>query len=245
MDWIATHQALLIGLVWMVVLGPAVGNYACSVVYRLPRGLTPFQRHPFCGHCDTELAPRDLFPILSWCSTQGKCRYCRGPIPAIYTVIEAACGIVFVGYFLQFGISEGFILTASYGVFVIILAAIQWQQGWVSSSVFVYALTCIALMRTLAEGTIYGWAGSAFCMLVLALVWQRVATWVSKKPFAPLDTPWIWWMVLMAAWLSSAQWTLLIVPAVLLVLFRLASPWARPWIMVPMTAVALCLPVVL
>ena len=55
--WVAAHQFLLIGIVCMVVIGPAVGNYACSVVYRLPRGKTPFERHPFCGHCNADLKP--------------------------------------------------------------------------------------------------------------------------------------------------------------------------------------------
>jgi prepilin signal peptidase PulO-like enzyme (type II secretory pathway) len=242
MAWVAANQALLIGLVWMVVLGPAVGNYACSVVYRLPRGRTPFERHPFCGHCNADLQPRDLFPILSWFSTKGRCRYCRGPIPSIYTVIELACGAIFIGYFLKFGISEVFLLSAVYGVFVIILAAIQWQQGWVSSSVFAYALTAIALLRTLQEGTIYGWAGSAFVMMVLALTWQKFITSAMKKPFLPFETPWIWWMVLLAAWLQPSQWPLLLVPALLLVLFRGASAPVRPWVIVPFTAVALALP---
>ncbi|MFZ8393333.1 prepilin peptidase, partial [Staphylococcus aureus] len=76
----------------MLVLGPAVGNYACSVVFRLPRGQTPFERHPFCGHCNADLKPVDLFPILSWLSTRGRCRYCGGEIPALYTVVELICG---------------------------------------------------------------------------------------------------------------------------------------------------------
>jgi prepilin signal peptidase PulO-like enzyme (type II secretory pathway) len=245
MAWIAAHQALLIGLVFMAVLGPAVGNYACSVVFRLPRGQTPFERHPYCGSCGANLQPRDLFPILSWLSTRGRCRYCAMPVPGIYTLIELGCGVVFVVYFLRFGMGEAFLLSAAYGVFVITLAAIQWQQGWIAASVYGYAFTALALLRSLQEGTIYGWAGSAFCMLVLAVAAQRLHGWLNRLPTRPFDAPWIWWMVLMAAWLSPGQWPMLGIPAVLLLLFRFADPAVRAYALLPITALALALPAML
>lgn len=60
--WIAANHFMLCGIILMLAIGPAVGNYACSVVYRLPRGKTPFERHPYCGHCNADLKPIDLFP---------------------------------------------------------------------------------------------------------------------------------------------------------------------------------------
>ena len=172
----------LYGLIFMLVLGPAVGNYACSVVYRLPRGKTPFERSPFCGHCNADLKPIDLFPILSWCMTRGRCRYCAGPIPSVYTVIEVACGAVFVAYFLHFGIGEPFLLYTAYAVFVIILAAIHWQQGWIAATIYSYAFACIALARTLAEHTIYGTVQSAFVMLMVMVAMWRVGSLLYKRP---------------------------------------------------------------
>jgi hypothetical protein len=204
--WVALHHFTLIGLTWMLVLGPAIGNYACSVVYRLPRGQTPFERHPFCGHCNADLKPIDLFPIWSWLSTRGKCRYCAGAIPSIYTVIELACGAVFIAYFLHFGINEQFLLYTSYAVFAIILAAIDWQQGWISSSIFGYAFTCIALARTLTEHTIYGWIHGALIMFVIMLALMQLA----RNKASPFTKNYVWWFTLMGALLPTTQWTYLV-----------------------------------
>lgn len=244
-DWINAHQFIVMGMVWMLVLGPAVGNYACSVIYRLPRGMTPFDRHPFCGHCGSDLKPRDLFPIFSWLSTRGRCRYCRGAVPGIYTLVEVLCGIIFMAYFLEFGVGEYFLLAASYGVFVIILACIQWQQGWVSSSVLAYALMCVALLRTLQEGTIYGWVSGFVIMLALTLTWQRLVSTLTRRDFRPFDAPWIWWMVVMGTLTPLSHWRLLLVPLVLLALFRGAHAAARPWALWPVLAIALALPAIL
>ncbi len=186
------------GLVWMLILGPAVGNYACSVVYRLPLGKTPFERHPFCGHCNADLKPKDLFPILSWLSTKGKCRYCRGPIPGIYTVIELACLLLFVANFLAFGMGEEFLLLSALGVFAIILAAIQWQQGWLSSSIYGYAFAFAALYSTLLEGSIFGWVQDFVIVMVLGLLAARLVASIRRAPFLPFETPWIWWLGLIA-----------------------------------------------
>jgi hypothetical protein len=229
-------------LIFMLVIGPAVGNYACSVVYRLPRGKTPFERHPFCGHCNADLQPKDLFPILSWFSTRGRCRYCKGEIPVIYTVIELACLALFVCYFLLIGIGPWFLLGVSYGVFVIILAAIQWQQGWVSSSIYSYAFLLMALLRTYLEGDIYPWIQSSFMVLVLCLTWQRLVTAVVKKPFLPYQTPWIWWMVLLAVCVPPNLLIVLIPAALVLGIFRLFPVSWRPWALLPIAGYALLLP---
>lgn len=206
---------MLIGIIFMLVIGPAVGNYACSVVYRLPRGKTPFERHPYCGHCNADLKPIDLFPIISWCLTRGKCRYCAGKIPGIYTIIEVACGVVFISYFLKLGISELFLLYAGFATFAIILAAIQWQQGWISATIYSYAVACIALARALTEHTIYGTVQSSVVMLVLALAVFRLSP--KNRVISPFEKPWIWWLVLLGALVPLAQWALL-TPVILLAL---------------------------
>lgn len=242
MPWLIAHEATVIGLIWMLVLGPAVGNYACSVIYRLPIGKTPFERHPFCGHCNANLKPRDLFPILSWLSTGGKCRYCRGKIPGLYTVVEIACGILFALNFLHFGMGEPFLLYTAYGVFVIILAGIQWQQGWIAESIFTYALVCVALARTLTDSSINGWVHGGFIMLVATVALHRLVSRPSRGAFKPFAAPWIWWLVLMGTLVPTSRWALLSVPAFLLLAFALLPRRYRPLAVIPVAACALYLP---
>ncbi|MBN8543149.1 MAG: prepilin peptidase [Alphaproteobacteria bacterium] len=198
MQFLIEHQATIIGIIWMMVLGPAVGNYACSVVYRLPLGKTPFERHPYCGHCNADLKPIDLFPIVSFFLTGGKCRYCAGKIPSIYTVIELACLVLFITNFLVFGISETFLLYTIAGVFAIILAAIQYQQGWLSAIIYSYVFMALALERTRVEGTIYSWVEPSFIMLVICLLIEKIRSFMLRRPFKPFEVNWIWWPVLAA-----------------------------------------------
>lgn len=229
-------------LIFLVVIGPAIGNYACSVIYRLPRGKTPFERHPYCGHCNADLQPKDLFPILSWFSTRGRCRYCKGDVPVIYTMVEFACLTLFAGYFLLAGLNAWYLLAVAYGVMVVILAAIQWQQGWLSASIYSYAFLLAGLLQYESGGDLFSWLITSFVVLVVCLAWQRLATFAMGKPFLPFETPWIWWLVLMAATLFGAHLRLLLPVVVVIGLFRvLPAPW-RPWSLVPVAAYALMLP---
>ena len=202
MEFLITHQATIIGIIWMMVLGPAVGNYACSVVYRLPRGQTPFERHPYCGECNANLKPIDLFPIISYCLTRGKCRYCGCKIPSVYTMIEVACLALFISNFLLFGISESFLLYTIAGVFAIILAVIQFQQGWLSITVYTYVFSALALERTRVDGTIYNWFEAAFIVLIIALVLEKLTCVITRRAYKPFEANWIWWVVLAAIPLS-------------------------------------------
>lgn len=243
--WLAAHQADVMGIIFMLVIGPAIGNYACSVIYRLPRGQTPFERHPFCGSCGTDLRPIDLFPIISWCATGGKCRYCHATVPILYTYVELSCAAVFVFYFLGFGIGEVFLLAAAYAVFTIILAAIQWQQGWISASIYSYAFLFAALLRTMVDGTIFGWVQTSFVTLVVCLVVQRLHSFVMKNEFRPFDTPWIWWLTLLAVWIPYAELGALAVPAALLLIFRFLCNTTGRFVLIPISAFALVLPLAL
>lgn len=90
---------------WVMALlvGAAVGSFLNMVIYRLPRRLS-FVDPPksFCPRCKHPLGPIDLFPLLSWLSTGGKCRYCKAPIAVRYFLVEVFCGGLFGGLWWEY-----------------------------------------------------------------------------------------------------------------------------------------------
>lgn len=178
----------LIGLIMMLIIGPAIGNYATSVVYRLPRGQTPFEKHPYCGSCNTLLAPKDLFPIWSYVFLRGKCRYCGVHIPPVHTVVEVASGLLFVVNFLVLGFGEPFLLLTALGVFWIMLAALEHQQGKLYPLLLSFCFFLAALPRLMADGSIYPTIQSGFILFVAAVVLWRIASFRNRKTFNPEAT---------------------------------------------------------
>jgi prepilin signal peptidase PulO-like enzyme (type II secretory pathway) len=165
---------ILMAIIWTLALGFAVGNYACSLVHRLPRGRLILDKKPYCGSCGAELQVRDLFPVVSALMLKHRCRYCGTAFPVSHTWTEILVGLLFVLAFLQVGFSEQFLLIVTLGVFLITLAAIEANERMVMGKILLCVVVTGALWRTLQDHTIYGAFEGGFLALVAgAILWHK------------------------------------------------------------------------
>lgn len=161
----------LIGFIWVLFCGLAIGNYATNPIYRLPRNEPLFGRTPYCGDCNAELKPKDLFPILSWLSTMGKCRYCGSAVPGAYTVAEALIALVFVLLYAQFQFGDEFILIGFGATALIMLVMMEVIDRFFSDKTWVFFLVMGAGLRILQDHTITTLTQGAFYMALPAMAW--------------------------------------------------------------------------
>lgn len=96
MDWIIGVYAVLIGLV--------VGSFLNVLIYRIPLHLSPARGFSFCPECRHRLVWPDLVPVFSYVFLKGKCRYCKAPISPRYPAVELLNALLYLGFFLQFGL---------------------------------------------------------------------------------------------------------------------------------------------
>jgi leader peptidase (prepilin peptidase)/N-methyltransferase len=165
---------VLCGIIWAIALGFAAGNYACSLVHRLPRGRLILDKKPYCGSCGASLQVKDLFPVVSALLLRHRCRYCGTPYPVSHTWTEVLVGLLFLLSFLEYSFSDQFLLIACIGIFLIVLAAIQANEGLVMRSVMLCIVVFGALFRTLQDHTIFNFFQGALLALVIgAVVWRK------------------------------------------------------------------------
>lgn len=172
------------GIIWSFFIGIVMGNFATSPIYRLPKGEPLFARNPYCGSCNAPLTPRDLFPVFSWLLTRGKCRYCSAAIPADYFLIELFSGIIFVICYLKFGFSEPFILI-SFGILSLLMLAMMLRTDhFFSDRTLMVSALLGMLYRTLMDGTLYGFAGTAFAGILAGLLVWKLSGIPMKRDYA-------------------------------------------------------------
>lgn len=165
---------VLCGIIWSLACGFAVGNYACSLVHRLPRGKLVLDKPPYCGNCGTLLATADLFPVFSAVWLRHRCRYCKQAFPVSHTWTELLVGLLFVLAFFQHGYGENFILIAFIGVFLITLAAIQANDRLIMGKILLCLLVCGMIYRTLIDGSIFGFVQAGLIgLLASAFLWRK------------------------------------------------------------------------
>jgi len=165
---------VICGIIWSIAMGFAVGNYACSLVHRLPRGRLILDKPPYCGHCGTLLGTKDLFPVFSALWLRHKCRYCKVPFPVSHTWTELLVGLLFMLAYLKYGFTERFVLVISLGVFLIVLAAIHANEAIIMGKVVLGVAIFGMMFRILQDHSIYGFfQGGLFALIAGVLLWNK------------------------------------------------------------------------
>jgi leader peptidase (prepilin peptidase) / N-methyltransferase len=166
-------DVLAANLIWACAMGLAVGNYASSWIYRLPKGESPFSKHPYCGGCGTMLGVKDLYPGLSYLLLRGKCRHCDMVIPRVYWLTEVFCAIIFMWGVVTLGWSQSYLLVALGGTIAVVLWGLEMRKERLFASVLLFLGSVGAVYRVLLDASIYDAAfGMIWGAMVPLLIWR-------------------------------------------------------------------------
>lgn len=97
----------MIIFVVLTIFGLVVGSFINALVWRLhkqmsskktsqDKALSILSGRSMCVHCEQQLRPVDLIPVVSWLALKGKCRYCHKNISWQYPAVELLTAILFV-----------------------------------------------------------------------------------------------------------------------------------------------------
>lgn len=92
----------LLEFILVFLLGSALGSFINVVIDRLSRGESIIFGRSYCENCKKKLSFFELIPIFSFIVLGGKCKNCKGKIPARVLFVEIITGILIVFMFAQF-----------------------------------------------------------------------------------------------------------------------------------------------
>jgi leader peptidase (prepilin peptidase)/N-methyltransferase len=150
----------VLGLVFVGLLGLAVGSFVNVVVHRVPRDESLVSPPSRCPSCRAPIRPWHNVPLLGWLALRGRCADCGAPISPRYPLVEATTALLFVAvtvrlhdlgrlpavpallYFTALGVALALIdldtkrlpnvlVLPAYPVLAVLLAgAAGWQGDW-------------------------------------------------------------------------------------------------------------------
>lgn len=85
----------IVGLLFWSFWSVLLHRLGTNVTRNKIRSVLIWRSH--CPHCKHTLARYDLFPLVSWLSTRGKCRYCKATVSHRYPLLELWSALVFLG----------------------------------------------------------------------------------------------------------------------------------------------------
>ena len=110
--------------VFFFIVGTLFGSFFSLATYRLPRKLDIVKTRSFCPVCKHNLGFWDCFPILSYVTSFGKCRYCKCNISPRYLLLEVINGFIFLFAYLFIGITwQLFAVLACYIYLVLVIGS--------------------------------------------------------------------------------------------------------------------------
>ena len=132
----------------LFIIGLFIGSFLLVVVDRFPKGESILWGRSHCDMCDHTLSWYDLFPIVSYITLKGKCRYCHKPFGVSYPVIEVVTGLLFATipiFFPLVSLPELLILCIISGCSIVVFFCDVWYGLIPDNAVLILGVSGILL----------------------------------------------------------------------------------------------------
>jgi leader peptidase (prepilin peptidase) / N-methyltransferase len=87
------------------ITGAIVGSFLNVCIVRLPQEKSLAFPGSHCVHCKKAIPWHENIPLLSWVLLRGQCANCGGKISSRYFLVELLTAVVFVLFYLHYGLS--------------------------------------------------------------------------------------------------------------------------------------------
>ncbi len=109
-------------IAFFFLFGIVIGSFLNVCIARIPEELSIVSPGSRCPRCKTPIKPYDNVPVFAWLWLRGKCRACGLPISPMYPLVELFTGLLFVGCYLDFGITQATVKWLFFICLIIILS---------------------------------------------------------------------------------------------------------------------------
>lgn len=167
-----------LALVFMAIIGLAVGSFLNVCIYRLPQKLSIIRPASRCGACGRTLAWFDNVPVVSYVVLGGRCRTCKARISPRYPIVEIVTAAAFVAQYLALGMSPLLPVRLAFTAALIVLFAIDLEHQLLPNVITVPGIAAgLAASLLLPPGPVMSLAGIALgggVLWLLIEVWWRL-----------------------------------------------------------------------
>jgi leader peptidase (prepilin peptidase) / N-methyltransferase len=160
------------------LFGLMIGSFLNVCIYRLPRRLSPVRPRSSCTTCGHLIAWYENIPIASYLVLRGRCRGCGSPISAMYPIIEAITGAMFLGAYLLYGPSVLLLSRLVFGCAMIVLFVIDLQHKILPNVITLPGIVAGLLLSVVAgpgwQASVIGIAAGGGLLWAIAETYYRL-----------------------------------------------------------------------
>ncbi|MFA6350436.1 MAG: prepilin peptidase [Candidatus Omnitrophota bacterium] len=106
--------------IFVFLLGSIVGSFLNVCIHRMPLEESVVWPRSHCPKCKKRIPGYDNIPFLSYILLGGRCRFCKERISLRYPLVELITAVMFLLFFINYGLSYEFIIYILFGSGLII-----------------------------------------------------------------------------------------------------------------------------
>jgi leader peptidase (prepilin peptidase)/N-methyltransferase len=116
-------------IVAAAIFGLVMGSFITALSWRLPRGEDWIKNPSHCPACTHRLGVADLFPVLSWLLSNGRCRHCKVEVSVRYPATELTSAALAALPVWLFGLTPLAGWLVALGLLLLLLSIIDLEHG--------------------------------------------------------------------------------------------------------------------
>lgn len=132
-------------IIFLAILGAAVGSFLNVCIDRLPRRQSMLRPASHCDGCRVSLRWMELLPIISFLVLRGRCRYCQVSIPRRSPIVETIMAASFGLLVYYFSLGTQSAIFAFYIAIFTLIFFIDLERGIIPNRV-IYPAASVAVL---------------------------------------------------------------------------------------------------
>jgi leader peptidase (prepilin peptidase)/N-methyltransferase len=150
-------MTLLIAM-YIFIIGLVLGSFFNVVALRVPAKQSVINPPSACPKCGTKLKSRDLFPVISYLFTRGKCRHCHTRVSILYPLGELATGLLFLWVYVHFGITVESLIALTLVSLLVIITISDLTYMLIPNKILLVLFPVLAVLRIVFPGDQAWWS---------------------------------------------------------------------------------------
>lgn len=156
------------------IFGACIGSFLNVVIHRMPEGRSIVSPPSHCPACNHTIPFYFNIPIISFLILKGKCGFCNTPISIRYPLVEIITGLLTLGLFLKFGLTQAALFYFIFGAVLIAISFIDLDHQIIPDKlslpgIIFFSTSCLFVPQMCLDSVIWGVLAGGGILYLVAL----------------------------------------------------------------------------
>lgn len=139
---------------YILLIGLIIGSFLNVCIFRIPVNQSIVYPPSTCGSCGTRLKMIDMFPVINYIISGGRCKYCKAKYSFQYPLVELFNGILYLLIFYKYKISMEAIHLCILISLLLVISFIDYKYKIIPDRLIIFGFIISIIFAFISKGNI-------------------------------------------------------------------------------------------